>query len=259
MRIGRSLALAAASILLGAAVPAPATAGHPLGTEDAATLGRGNVEVEFNGEGSRSGGGSEIQVGNAYTLGLHPRLDLAVSLAYLFLPAGDGTAAERGFGDTEATLKTSFHDGQGWVPGLGLKAGVLLPTGDEDRGLGDGRGRGILTAIADWEIDRFRIHANVGNETILRTAGGTARNTTMKASLAGEWEPRDGWSLVGEYLWQKDSGVASPLSELAAGVVAQVSSRVAFDLGMRWGLAGEGPDATWLAGLTLAFPGDRLP
>ena len=90
----------------------PARAGHPLGTEDAETRGKGNVEVEFNYEHSSiGGGGRESSLGNTDTLGLARRIDLAVSFAHLFRDPGDDRESVRGMGDTEVTLETAFRDG----------------------------------------------------------------------------------------------------------------------------------------------------
>lgn len=59
-----------------------ARAGHPLGTEDAETLGRGAIEVEFNYERSSAGAGvRDTILGNSYTLGLTSGIDLGITTA----------------------------------------------------------------------------------------------------------------------------------------------------------------------------------
>jgi uncharacterized protein Veg len=235
-----------------------ALAGHPLGTEDAETKGRGNVEVEFNCERSHGREGSRLtSLGNIYTLGLLPKVDLALSFAYRFDKPDAATPADRGFGDTQATLKTSFHDGMGWMPTLGIKAGVLLPTGDEAKGLGDGRTKGLLTLIADWKIENLKIHANVGNELTMRSTAGRARDTKAKASLAAEWEPKENWVLVIETSWEKDSGIDKHGSDFLVGGKKELVENLTLDVGIRWGLSTASPTSTYLAGLTLAFQGER--
>lgn len=257
----RRKAFRAAALVLGISLFSPAwtaRAGHPLGTEDAETRGTGNVEVEFNYERSHDREGSRLtSLGNIYTLGLLPKVDLALSFAYLFDKPDASTPADRGFGDTQATLKTSFHHGKGWMPTLGIKAGVLLPTGDEAKGLGDGRTKGLLTLIADWEIENLKIHANVGNKLTLQSTAGRARDTKAKASLAAEWEPKENWVLVIETSWEKDSGIDKHGFDFLVGGKKELVKNLTLDVGIRWGLSTASPTSTYLAGLTLAFQGER--
>ncbi|NJD63363.1 MAG: transporter [Deltaproteobacteria bacterium] len=232
-----------------------AEAGHPMGTEDAATIGKGSVEVEFNHERSHDREGSRMtSVGNIYTLGLFPNAQLELSFAYLFLQPDTASPDSRGFGDTQAALKTSFHDGKGWMPALGIKAGALLPTGDEAKGLGDGRTKGQMTFIAGWEVETIRIHANAGYEWTMHAAAGRARDTKARWSLAAEWEIRRNWILVSETLWEKDSGTSKPGSEFLIGGKKDLGKNLTLDMGIRWGLSEASPTVTYLAGLTLAFP-----
>ncbi|MGZ8440592.1 MAG: transporter [Candidatus Deferrimicrobiaceae bacterium] len=236
-----------------------ALAGHPLGTEDAGTQGKGNVEVELNGEwSSPSGGGRETSLGNTYTLGLSPRIDLAVSFAYVFLEPDDGTESVRGTGDTEVTLKTSFGDGNGWIPTVGFKAGAVLPTGEETKGLGPGRASGLATVIADWEIGAVLIHANTGATIAGRPIGSRDRDDSVRASLAAEWEVGGRHILLGEYLWEKNVGAAgSASSDLLVGGKAELARNLTLDVGIRWGTTDASPGVTYLAGVTLAFSGEE--
>jgi hypothetical protein len=257
---GWILLFAAAVFFLAMAVlsPAgPARAGFPLGTEDAATQGKGNVEVEFNYErSSPSGGGRETTLGNTYTLGVAPRIDLAASFAYVFLDPGDGTESVRGMGDTEVTLKTSFGDGNGWIPTVGFKAGAVLPTGEETKGLGSGRACGLATVIADWKVGGVLIHANTGATITGRPIGSLDRDDSVRGSLAAEWEFAERYILLGEYLWEKNTGASgSASSDLLVGGKADLTRNLTLDVGIRWGTTDASPSVTYLAGVTIAFPG----
>jgi len=244
-------------------VPGPrghARAGHPLGTEDAETPGRGAIEVEFNYERSSAGARERDTIlGNSYTLGLTPGIDLGTSFAYVFHRPGDGSEAVRGMADTEVTLKTSFGDREGWTPALGVKAGALLPTGEETKELGAGRASGIFTAIATWAADTVLVHLNTGITIAGRPIGSRDRDDSVSASLAAEWEAHNRYVLVGEYLWEKNiGGSGSVLSELLVGGKAEISRNLTFDVGIRWGTTDASPDVTYLAGVTLAYPGEEM-
>jgi hypothetical protein len=235
----------------------PALAGFPFVTEDAATQGKGNVEVELNGgRSSLSGGGRKTLLGNNYTLGVAPRIDLAASFAYVFLDPGDGAESVRGMGDTAVTLKTSFGDGAGWVPTMGFKAGAILPTGDETKGLGPGRASGLAIVIADWEVGAVLINANAGATIAGRPIGSRDRDDSMMASLAAEWEVGGRYLLLGEYAGEKNVGASgSASSDLLVGGKAELTRNLTLEVGIRWGTTDASPSVTYLAGVTIDFPG----
>jgi hypothetical protein len=248
-----------AFLVLAATVLGPigsAHAGFPLATEDAETLGRGNVEVEFNFERSSSSREErETTLENAYTLGVADRIDFAASFAYLFHTSEDGSESVRGMGDTEVTLKMPFFDGTGWIPTVGIQAGALLPTGEETKGLGDGRASGLITVIADWEVGTVLVHANTGITIAGRPIGSQDRDDSVSASLAAEWEVRHRTVLLGEYLWEKNIGASGAASsELLVGGKMEISRNLSLDIGIRWGTTDASPNVTYLAGITLAFP-----
>jgi hypothetical protein len=249
----------AAGLLSGC--PFAARAGHPLGTEDAGTLGRGNVEVEFNAESARGGDGSrDASIGNVYTLGISPRLDFVLSFGYHFVKPDARTERVRGMGDTDVTLKWAAWRGKGRIPTVGLKAGATLPTGDESRGLGHGRACALYTLIADWEIDRLLLHANAGNTFVERPIGSHDRDDRAHLSLAVEYSLSERWTAVGEYQWEKNIGASGPaVSELMAGGKVSLPGEVTLDAGVRWGTTGTSANVAYLAGITLGFYGGKAP
>lgn len=253
------VAACAAGLLLGSR--GVSLAGHPLGTEDAGTLGRGNVEVEFNHERAQgSAGARESSIGTSFTLGIAPQLDLALSFGYLFVKPDAGTDRVRGMSDTDITLKWTALEGKGRIPTIGLKAGATLPTGDEAKGLGHGRVCAIYTLIADWEIDRWLVHANAGNTFVERPVGSRDRDDRAHLSLAVEYALSERWTAVGEYLWEKNIGASGPAaSEFLAGGKVALPGDVTIDAGIRWGTTETSANVAYLAGITLAFDGDRNP
>ncbi len=247
----------AGTLLLAAAHDAQA--GHPLGTEDAGTLGKGNAQVEFNYERAHgSAGNRETAIVNAYTLGFAQRLDFAVNFAYLFGKPDAATESVHGMGDTEATLKYALYEGKGFVPTVGVKAGVALPTGDHDKGFGHGRACGLLTLIADWEIEKVLLHANVGTTVGGRSVGNRDREDAIEATFAVEYPLGQRFTAVGEYQWEKNVGASGPAaSELMVGGKVALPGDVTLDAGMRWGTTEASPNVTWLAGITLGFNGGK--
>ena len=247
-------AIAAAAILCGVLIGArgDALAGHPFGTEDAGTQGKGNVEVEFNLERQHGNDGIKTtSIGNSFTMGIAPKIDLAVGYAYDFTKADDGTKS-RGMGPVEATLKTAVIEGKDQFPTLGVKAGFSLPTAE-------GTQAALLaTAIAEWTVEPVTVFANVGTDIGTRLAGNAERTTSIRASLASRWEARKEWYLLSELLWEKQTSPSVPsTAEWLIGAKKEITETLSIDAGVRWGLNGDSPHVTYLLGFTLGFLGEH--
>lgn len=145
-----SLARFAAVFLL--AVPASNWAAHPYVTDDTGTQGTGKWQTELMAEHDRNartadpGGGAVHQVRKVtlfnpvLTYGVLDTLDIAAGVSHLRQRTTEdavGTQSAEGTGDSTLELKWRFYEANGLS--LALKPGLVLPTGDENRGLGTGR------------------------------------------------------------------------------------------------------------------------
>jgi hypothetical protein len=250
----RTRAAIAAALLCGVLVGAvgEVLAGHPFGTEDAGTQGKGNVEVEFNFERQHDNAGTKTtSLGNSFTMGVAPKIDLAVGYSYDFAEAGDGTKA-RGMGPVETTLKVALLEGKDRFPTLGVKAGFSLPTAEgEQTAL-------LATAIAEWAFEPLTIFANVGADIGTHLAGNAEKATAVRASVAGSYEIRKEWYLLSELLWEKPTSPSFPsAAEWLIGAKKEITDTLSVDAGIRWGLNGDSPHVTYLLGFTLGFRGEQ--
>jgi hypothetical protein len=229
-----------------------AIAGHPYGTEDSGTQGKGNVEVEFNLERQHANDGSRTtSIGNGFTLGIAPKFDLAVGYAYDFTKVEDGTKS-REMGPVETTLKTVIIDGRDRIPTLGVKAGFSLPAAEGDQVAG------LATFIAEWALEPLTVFANVGADIGTRLAGNSERTTSVRASMAGSWEFRKEWHLLSELLWEKQTSPSAPSTmEWLIGAKKEIAETLSVDAGIRWGLTDDSPHVTYLVGITLGFRGEH--
>ena len=236
------------SVLIGAG--GETLAGHPLGTEDAGTQGKGNVEVEFNLERQHGNDGTKIlSLGNIITMGVVPKIDLAVAYAYDFTKAEDGTKS-RAMGPVVATLKTAIIEGKYRLPTIGVKAGFSLPTAEGDQAAL------LATAIAQWSFEPMTVFANVGADVGTHLAGNAEKNSSIRASVAGTYDLRKEWSLLSELLWeQQTSPSASSTAEGLIGAKKEITETLSVNGGVRWGLNGDSPHVTCLLGFTLGFRG----
>ncbi|HZI84109.1 MAG TPA: transporter [Casimicrobiaceae bacterium] len=148
--------------LLIAAVLAPEKvhAGAPFQTDDPGVVARGGVELlvfsqQTLAADGRSGvlPGVELHYGAAENV----ELDLVAPIAF-HSPKGEG--ARRGYGDTQLGLKYGLLEEREALPEIGFAPKLLLPTGNADRGLGNG---GTAVYLPIW------LQKNLGD---LRTYGG---------------------------------------------------------------------------------------
>ncbi len=253
MKRTRAAIAAAAVLFCGVLTGAEgdALAGHPFGTEDAGTQGKGNVEVEFNLERQHGNDGTKTtSLGNSITMGIAPKFDLALGYGYDFTKAEDG-AKSRAMGPVEVTLKTALIEGKDRIPALGVKAGSSLPTAEgEQTAL-------LATVIAEWSFEPLKVFANVGADIGTRLAGSAEKTTSIRASVAGSREIRKEWSLLSELLWEKQtSPSARSTTEWLIGAKKEITEMLSVDAGVRWGLSHDSPHVTYLAGFTLGFRGE---
>ena len=137
-----------------------------------------NVDAEFTFEYQKADDDVKSKIlENSYTLGVASKMDLIIGYAYEFvnLPDDDDT---RGMNDVEIQLKGVFNEGSGLLPAFGIKGGVSLPV---DKG---GQTTILLTGIAEWEFEPFKVFANVGADIGTRLAGNDERTDVIRASFA---------------------------------------------------------------------------
>jgi len=138
----------------------PALAAHPFITEDPGTQGTGRIELEL-GAAARQGApdvdGRETGFFPQLSLGVAPNVDLiALGIVVRQAPAQGPTLF--GSGDLLLDVKWRFHESD--TLGLAVRAGVDLPTGDEDAGLGSGRVGWHAIGIAGWTLGDYAVYAN---------------------------------------------------------------------------------------------------
>jgi len=225
-------------------------AAHPLITDDAGTVGAKNFELEANVEYANDNGNSGTQLAATLTGGVRENIDLVITVPYLFLRTKKGydRIHEDGFADMLVEMKWRFYEKDGF--GLALKPGIILPAGDEDKGLGDGKAAYSLFFVASKELDPVNIHFNLGyikNRRELRDI--------WHYSIAGEYQVSKPLILVanigGETNPDRESNV-HPLF-LLGGAICNVTENFDVDFGVKTGLNKAEADYTLLAGIIVRF------
>lgn len=236
-------------------------AAHPLITDDAGTQGKGKAQLEFVGEYGvdKEEGGTEksfaIPTSPFLSYGITDAMDIVFSMPYASVRVEDGgtTAAARGATDLTLELKARFYEKDGLS--FAVKPGVSIPTGDEEKGLGNGKLSYSAFLIATKEIDSWAFHANAGyirNEYKLQTDEDANRMDIWHVSVAAQVEVVENFSIAGNIGIERNSDKSSEVDPAFAlvGFIYTVTEHFDIDLGLKAGLNKPETDTAVLAGVT---------
>lgn len=262
----KKTALLASALLL---CSTQAFAAMPLQTDDTGTQGKGHSQIEIGIESARD---KETEAGTSYKLtggaigatfsyGLTDKIDLIAGLPWIWFTEkenGIKVADENGYGDLALQLKWRFYNNRDAGISLALKPGLTLPTGDENKFLGNGKVSGNVTFIATRKAKLASYHINLGyshNAYKLDEASEALRKNIWHASMAAELNVTDKLRAVGdigiETAAEKDSNTDP--AYIIGGMIYAVSDYTDLDIGIRSGLNSAETDTTLLAGATIRF------
>jgi len=261
----KSLSLAA----LGMFCSTTMFAAMPLDTDDTGTQGKGKFQLEAGMEYARNHEAADgisvrekgWELATTLTYGLTDTIDLVAGAPWVWAEVeedGVSLADENGIGDLSFQLKWRFFESEDKQTSFALKPGILLPTGDDGKGLGNGRVCGDVTLIATHAAGPGALHLNLGyahNDYSIDEVRESSRKSVWRASLAGELEIAEKLRAVA------DIGIATNDEKeadthpayLLGGLIYGVTDDVDLDLGVRGGLNDAETDTAWLAGITMRF------
>jgi len=223
---------------------------HPLISDDTGTTGTGKFNLEVNAEYANDNGDSETQLAATLSAGIKENIDLVATLPYLFTRIDEGpeTMNEDGLSDLSLEVKWRFYEKDGLS--FALKPGIILPTGDEDKGLGDGKAAYSLHFLTTKELDPVTLHLDLGY-----IKNGKELRDIWHYSLAAEYAVSKPLALVanigGETNPDRGSSV-HPLF-LLGGLIYTINENISIDFGLKTGLNKAEADYTVLAGIILDF------
>jgi hypothetical protein len=242
-------------------------AAHPLITDDTGTQGKGNFLLEVNSEfiydkereeGVRmkeTGG----EIATLFSYGITDNIDIVLGLPYQWFKIkeeGEVISNEDGLSDFSVELKWGFFEKDSLS--LALKPGITLPTGNEKKGLGNGRPSYALTFITTKEIGPWAIHLNLGhtrNEYKLREDKEDNRKDIWHASLASEVEVMKNLKAVANVGIERNSEKESNRHPafILGGVIYTLLENFDIDFGIKRGMNKPEADYAILAGIALRF------
>lgn len=242
-----------------------AFAGRPLITDDANTQGKGKYQLQIGGEYSRNDNDdlrvNKTTIGVEIDCGIADNIDLIVSSGYQNFQINNAgiTSSPEGITDTLMEVKWRFYEDKNGLR-LAIKPGIITPTGNYTKGLGDGdvrlgtgEVRYRLYFIGTKEFKETAFHLNLGylrNENMY-----DARENLWHASLAGEWKIAKNFKVVGNIGINTSSETDSSIDPafLLGGFVYSLSDRIDLDLGVKRSLNDPGYDLSITGGISFKF------
>jgi hypothetical protein len=229
----------------------------PLITDDTSTQGLGNFQVElptvYSHDDERSIRENNVAAGAILTYGIAENVDLALSGAYLWQRTrDDGTDAKaNGIADTVIGVKWRFYEKDGLS--FAVNPVLLLPSGDEEKGLGTGKVGYGLSAITTKQLKPWAFNAAV---TFTRNENRVEdRKNLWSIGFAAEFALTEGLRLVGNIGAHRnpDPGSSTSCAFILGGFIYSPTDLLEIGFGTKFGLTRPEPDVAVIFGLTFHF------
>jgi hypothetical protein len=224
---------------------------HPLITDMAQTVAPSKFEAETAVEYHSYDSASVFVLQETVTGGIIPKLDAFITLPFLSVnPDASGADTESGLSDVTVGVKYNFMNVN--KTALSVKPFLVLPVGDENKGLGEG-GVGIgAVAIASIELDKqITIDANL---MLKHQEQDHDSYNEFGLSVAGKYLASRDVKMVAELALSNSDAPGSDLQAIVtAGAIIAVQKNIDVDCGLRVGLTDDSEDYALLAGVTFKF------
>jgi hypothetical protein len=236
-------------------------AAHPLITDDTGTQGKGKFQIEATGtwntdqENQNGEGMREISslAGLVLTAGVSETLDLVVEIPYVWteMKAAGEITKNDGLIDTVVAAKWRFWEKRNFS--LAIKPGILLPTGDEDKGLGAGKIGYLASFISTAEIEPWTFDLNLAYFHLENKVD--ERTDIWFGSLATRLKVAGSWTLVGEVGATRNANKADSSHPAFAqiGLIYSPLDNLDLSAGFLMGLNDAEVDEAIRLGLTVRF------
>ena len=237
-------------------------AAHPLISDDTGTQGKGNFQLELNGQYDWDKGDTEDmsvrstggQAAVTLSYGIAENVDLVLSMPYLWGKTEENEVTaydEHGIGDMVFETKWRFFEKNGFS--LALKPGIIIPTGNDEKGLGTGQLGGQLFLIASQELGSWAFHGNLGY--VRNENKADERKDIWHVSFAATWEAIKNLKLVANVGIERnpDDDANNDPAFLIGGIIYSITENFDVDFGVKCGLSESETDLSLLSGVAFRF------
>jgi hypothetical protein len=250
-------------------------AAHPFITDDTGTQGTGNWQLELQAERgtldrTANVGGVPVQQESRVTVftpvltyGVLENLDVALGLNRAKQRTTEnGVVVEDSSGTADSMVDIKWRFYESGALSLALKPSFLLPTGDENRGLGTGKASWGVNFIATYEAKPWAFNGNVAYSDVrykLPQDAADNRADLWRVSAGAAWSVRDDLRLVGEVGIRTNASRNDPYLPGSNGQFAMLGAiysptdKIDLDVGFRKSLNHAELDWTFLVGATFRW------
>jgi long-subunit fatty acid transport protein len=250
-------------------------AAHPFITDDTGTQGTGNWQLELQAERgtldrTANVGGVPVQQESRVTVftpvltyGVLENLDVALGLNRAKQRTTEnGVVVEDSSGTADSMVDIKWRFYESGALSLALKPSFLLPTGDENRGLGTGKASWGVNFIATYEAKPWAFNGNVAYSDVrykLPQDAADNRADLWRVSAGAAWSVRDDLRLVGEVGIRTNASRNDPYLPGSNGQFAMLGAiysptgKIDLDVGFRKHLNSAELDWTILVGATFRW------
>jgi hypothetical protein len=264
MHKGFLAAALAVGVIVSVTTGREAFAAHPLITDDTGTQGKGKIQIELTGEYGRDKDAGvttnsfEVPTAPVLSIGVAETVDLVLSSTYQIIETEEEGASSttRGASDTSIELKWRFYEKDGLS--FAVKPGVSLPTGDANKGLGNGKASYGAFFISTKEMEPWAVYFNLGyirNEYELQADKEANRKDIWHVSLASQVEVVKNLNIVANIGMETNSDKTSNTDPafILGGIIYTIAEAFDIDLGIKAGLNKSETDIAYLAGMAVRF------
>ena len=267
--LARCLSLRSLAVFISLALAQAAYAGPPYVLDDAGTQGQGHWQLELIGEHVRNSATVDAGTGPlrqetrvtsfnpALTYGVLDNLDVAITGTRLDVRTTEnGTPVQEAAGPGDTTLELKWRFYEAGAVSLAFKPGLILPTGDENKGLGLGEPSLGGSFIATYDTARWSLLANMGYRHVsyaLPADEEAGRTDLWSASAGFAYGLAGHLRLVGEAgartnPSRNDPVYAPPMGQFAMLGLIYSTPGFGFGAGARKSLNSGEPNISYLAG-----------
>lgn len=233
--------------------PLSAFAAHPLVSDDPGTQGDGNWQIELNGENTskQAGIGRQQLWSSTLTRGIGDHLDLYVNVPYM---RTQNTSDDAGSGIGDAEIGAKWRAYENGPLSIGLKPYLSVPTGNNDKGLGNGRVNGGAKLLVQYDAgESWTLLFNAG--MLFQPNRQQDRQNLWQVSSVVLSHVRENLHLVADIGISRNPEPAQDTNPAFAivGVIYSPAKQVDLDVGYRKGLNPQTYSHSLMAGLTVRW------
>ena len=227
---------------------------RPLFTDDCPPTDQGHFGIETGLLSSnQSGFDQNLQEMTSIKYGLFERADIGIDLPYQSITPSGGSNAS-GLADVNVKSKIGIIPLNDNNLGVSVGLNAKLANGDSAKGLGSGAVDYSINTIFTKTLPNSLVHLNLGY-TFTGQPSGQSLNNVISCGLAGQYNLRDSFRVLGEVFGSTPSDPASNLDLAAAqiGFNWDFNPNLTLDAGYTVGLSDASPKNMITAGLTASI------